>query len=432
MSKLSVETNNWLINCRNSWDTLYRRSIPVYWYECEKRASASAENPNISLYQVYRNMGVANIKKCIDSDTSVIFYGNNEHEEIVKIVANPSSNPEYLKNGWAGLSSKLIIKIPNHVLLPAEVVYWLADVNNSQINTLLAENLTSDHSFFKAGKKITVSDLIDSAKTAWPDSASQSPSHFTVGIPELQFLLGVIDKYLALPDTSDNFREAFVSIDNRISNCLTVVLSQWVELGHFFPFGFVMTNDNSGKQPPCPFLDSFYADSTQHNSRAASANPKKRLATSGLRDKTSTFGPTSQVENRDPNGVIADRGGSEGMDDDYAWEHFAPRMVAYNWQSMRALRPCIKHGDHLNDHKAVQEVLGYAGTAFTDISVELEDALPWNVEKRKGNKDVFSWNYKAFTSRLLVDYPEPPHPQDRPMALTDLLAARVNEPFTSL
>jgi hypothetical protein len=128
------------------------------------------------------------------------------------------------------------------------------------------------------------------------------------------------------------------------------------------------------------------------------------------------------------------RGGSQGLDDDYNWEHFAPEMVACNWQFLRALKGGIKNGSSLRDYQTMLHILDYKIPRFAEIFIELEDALPWGIVKHEANakhsENKAEWNYKAYTTTLLVEYPKPPAPLNRPMAMCDLIADRANEPFT--
>ena len=79
-----------------------------------------------------------------------------------------------------------------------------------------------------------------------------------------------------------------------------------------------------------------------------------------------------------------DRGGSTGLDEDYAWEHFVPRVIAYNWTTLRSTDDCtrceiIRDDSHFNDYKTMLYNLGFIVPTFVDIHMHLVDELPFEV-----------------------------------------------------
>lgn len=412
MNKPNGKKIPWIVNTRDSWDSLYQRSVPVYWYKYE-----SGSKP-VSLYDMYHEMGVTNVEKC--GDTDVIFRSIDAQRRIIKVSAFVSSNPVYTPERWVGLQARLTIKIPNRVLLAAEIVNWFKAINNNNLNDLLYETLANSYPPLAPLEQIkTVGNFIDGAKRPYLED------QYTVEIPKILVLLGVIDKFILNRQATNEFKKAFNRIEGQISNSLTVLLSQWTSLGRFFPFGFVMSEQDGWIRPPYCFpywyQDATLQDSADLNEVAQSIN---NLAMT-LQSKPNAESHNAAVNSGDRDN---NRGGAQGLDNDYDWEHFAPEMVACNWQFLRALKGGIKHATSLSDYQAMLNVLKYTIPKFTEIFIELEDALPWGVTP---DSTESAWNYDAYTTHLLVEYPKPPAPMNRPMAMCDLIADRVNEPFTS-
>lgn len=117
-----------------------------------------------------------------------------------------------------------------------------------------------------------------------------------------------------------------------------------------------------------------------------------------------------------------DRGGSEGLDDDYMWLHFAPRMVSWNWSTTPDRQ--IKNNTSLSHYPIMMEDLNYQMAPEINVILQYADKAP-------SENGVF--NLSEYSSLLEVDFPSSKVIKDgfSPIALSDLISNRANQPFTS-
>jgi hypothetical protein len=428
------EKITWTVESRDDWDSLFRRSVPYYWYGCGTNPDGSAKEP--SLYDVYNQMGVTNIidprvAGCINprDQRGVIFYRDGKKEREF-ILVRPTSDrsrgrllPEFKADGWHNLYSELTFKIPKCVVLPAQISIWFDSYSENLYELNLPGSKSKERGTNGFLEEVLVEDIKDAlenmkahAKKHFDSEDKLVPSLLIVEISDLMVLLGRIDHFFnVFHNKPTPIYNQFKLIDLEIYSILTALLAQWIELECYFPFGFIM----SGITPllnPCPLPLSYTTTECP--------------IPSGTAQGESSIGAwDAAVVNS--NTVTSDRGGSSGMDSDYDWQHAAPKLVSYNWQSMRALNGGIKDGDRLSNYPDLLKNVGFSIPDFTDMVVKLEESLPVNIQC-DGGKHSLEWNLSNYASALDVEYPNPPAPRDRPMALSDLLASRANEPFTSL
>lgn len=117
-----------------------------------------------------------------------------------------------------------------------------------------------------------------------------------------------------------------------------------------------------------------------------------------------------------------DRGGSEGLDDDYMWLHFAPRMVSWNWASTNEEK--IKNNTSLSHYPVMMKDLNYDMAPEINVVLQYADKLPC---------ENGVYNLNEYSSLLEVDFPSAKAIKEgfSPIALADLISNRANQPFTS-
>lgn len=442
MSELS-----WKVANRDSWDVLYQESVSYYWNVIDKNIDKNSD----FLFDIYKSMGVSNISK---DKEGVVFYGDDESQQIVKIIPNFTdsatagyiSGDAYTKvNGWSGLRSKLTIKIPNSVLLDSKIVQVVEAIDFDKLDYLcgyaLGKDLVDFFSFRlpkeSEGSIEAVKVLINSSFSAYESSNSLC----SVKIPELLTLLGILDavntKFQSVCDddqVTDEVGGILSRIDSAIYKPLTTLLSSYVSLGLFFPFGFNMSIDANKSQ-----MNSLAGLRNNVESSLVNSTLKSDVSEQDFANAVSGMhGYFSQSDRPalDDLSQDGDRGGASGLTDDYAWEQFVPRMVAYNWHSLRDVNDnsngdVLEDNTSLKDYKRMLYNLGFKIPDFTDIVIRLEENLPYKIDGDLESSYKLDWNYSDFISSLEIAYPTPPECSVKPMALCDLIARRANEPFTS-
>ncbi|CAM1369039.1 hypothetical protein [Tenacibaculum xiamenense] len=128
------------------------------------------------------------------------------------------------------------------------------------------------------------------------------------------------------------------------------------------------------------------------------------------------------------NSQVNDRGGITGFQDDFEYLQFIPRMISYIWD-----HPQIGNKDHifiLNDQKELLAKLGYQIPSGLEIKVKPTTQI---LEINRKEKYIeINIDLNQYFSTLQIDIPAPPESYVQPIALSDLLAMRINEPFTTL
>lgn len=450
---------DWKVQNRDSWDVLYQESVSFYWNGFSKDKSPSG----MSAYEIYSALGVSNIKP---EGESVVFYGDNELQEIIKVTPIFSSDNDssgYIsasaytnENGWKGLRTRLSIKIPNRVLLDSKVTSLLMQMDFDKL-AFLCKNVLGKElaSFFSASDGQAAEDIKAHVKASF-SQYKKSDRLSVMSTPELLATLGILDALNNQLQASCDDDNRVTEVDTLVSNIdsaiyrpLTVLLSSCISLGLYFPFGFNMSLDVGTSQATT--LPALRAKIEQLSSGLQASTVAERIDFAGivdvLYDHFSTTESSVQLNDSQAQGVDIgdaavtssegglsqkyDRGGAAGLNDDYAWEHFVPRMVSYNWESIRKGDQSIKDDSSLKDYKGMLHNLGYKIPDFTDINLRLEDSLPFELMGDIDGDYQIEWNFSGYKSELEVVYPTPPESSVKPMALCDLIARRANEPFTS-
>ncbi|CAM3934819.1 hypothetical protein [Pseudoalteromonas byunsanensis] len=188
------------------------------------------------------------------------------------------------------------------------------------------------------------------------------------------------------------------------------ILSEYVALGLYFPF-----SEKFG-----PSFD-YNSDGSESSASEKVAQNMFETPVSAVQSSDTSFGALNENDNYTNLGQTGDRGGSEGVDDDYRWLQFVPRLVAYNWTLSDKER--IKPGSSLAEYPHILESLGFEIPRGLRIVMDYANYLP---------SDNGQFNINEYTSLLSIDFPKPPEKEGyNPIALADLLAQRGNLPFTS-
>ncbi|KZN30294.1 hypothetical protein N480_04930 [Pseudoalteromonas luteoviolacea S2607] len=219
---------------------------------------------------------------------------------------------------------------------------------------------------------------------------------------------------------------ALISFLNQISSNQAYTLSSYTALNLFFPFGFEMTqpfelNPVNGEKNNTDELAGLGTQVLTNLSQKFKAgvlqNPVKLAYNSAGYNTETIFGSPG------------DRGGAAGLDGDYAWSQFVPRMVAYNW-NFNSLGLDDGKEKSLSDKafSAMKTLFGYHVPQAINIEVQEAARLPFvftdNTEKTR------IWNIEEYLSELVIEFPNPPQGFFQPIALADFRAIRANEPFT--
>ncbi|MBQ4860696.1 hypothetical protein J8L98_03165 [Pseudoalteromonas sp. MMG013] len=169
-----------------------------------------------------------------------------------------------------------------------------------------------------------------------------------------------------------------------------------------------------------PFAEDF--NSSYFDTEFVSQNIVKNEP-SVVYEKNRTF----SIENSNSKNLLqkGDRGGSTGLDDDYCWMHFIPRLVALNWSL--SSKEALIDGSKLCDYPHILSQLNYKIPNGLNVYISYA-----NTESISSEGEID--NINSYTSTLLLDLPEKVSTQSdnlNPMALADLIAIRANQPFTS-
>ncbi|MFT7682166.1 MAG: hypothetical protein ACI935_001637 [Moritella dasanensis] len=180
------------------------------------------------------------------------------------------------------------------------------------------------------------------------------------------------------------------------------VLSDYTSLGLYFPFG------TDYKKPYKTENDTLIEDMLKLTGSQAlfmgSANSSPAVAS----------------------GESGDRGGAYGIDEDYRWIQFVPRLIAYNW--MQNKEEQLVDGCILNEKSELLDIFGYKIPDGLKVIVKYAKTKP--LEEINGIK---AWNMNDYVSALTIDIPLPPSDASyKPIALADLMATRANQPFTCI
>lgn len=194
---------------------------------------------------------------------------------------------------------------------------------------------------------------------------------------------------------------------NTPGNIQTSALSDFVAMGRYFPFStpFVQPDDSTGTTNVPVDIE---IDDLQ--------DPEPSACRIHCRE----------ADNEDANNSLAqegDRGGAEGLNDDYLWLHFAPRMVSYNWAETADNK--IRNNSSLSCYPIMLENLNYTMAPEINVIVQYADKLPCT-------DGVY--NINEYASLLEIDFPVASKSIKagyNPIALADLIANRANQPFTS-
>lgn len=431
-------TENWVVANRDSWDVLYQESVAYYWNSSDKSGPG-----NQDLFSIYEAMGVSNIRKDEEREGDVLFLSETG-EEIVRVhpVFSGDKGDSYIsgdaykpKNGWSELTSEMRVKIPNRVLLSNVVRDAIEAIDFDKLEEITKKSLGKEPS--ELFKYIDGSCSTSVREHILSSFESSGVDGFSIArIPALLTFVGLLDSVIyhyqdVCANVDSSIVDLFGSIESNVYRPLTGLLSSYVSLGLFFPFGFnMLVNVGRVQEETVTALRSnINASLVTHVPNAEDVDFTALI--SGLHNYYSQkdFVRASLAQEDD-------RGGIEGFNDDYAWEQFVPRLVAYNWASMRSTsrasrKEILEEDELLNDCTVMLENLGYKIPDATRIAVSLVDELPFTIDKGDDGSLNVDWNFKPFISELSVIYPTAPSLDVRPMALGDLIARRANEPFTS-
>jgi hypothetical protein len=143
------------------------------------------------------------------------------------------------------------------------------------------------------------------------------------------------------------------------------VLSQFVQLGMYYPFG-------------------------QASSSAFSTDALKA------------------VQSSSNDSEVGDRTGVKEIDADYDWIQFVPRLVAYIWGKESSYNQ-TSLDINLNINKDLTQALGYEVSEGLVVRAEYSNSKPVIDGK---------FNYNDYVSLVTIDFPAPPE-MSQPMALAD-------------
>jgi hypothetical protein len=189
------------------------------------------------------------------------------------------------------------------------------------------------------------------------------------------------------------------------------ILADYSSMSLYFPFGEKFTTPYEGDSSEYNFVErapkTSFAAYTPEKAQTTAKRPNAGMGALGDNEHAAL----SQQ---------GDRGGSEGLDDDFRWLHFVPRMVAYNWLASDEER--IKPGTSLSEYPELLKALGYTIPKGLNVILEYADYLP---------RENDQFNINDYTSVLSIDFPAPPTQEGyKPIALADFMAQRANMPFT--
>ncbi len=214
------------------------------------------------------------------------------------------------------------------------------------------------------------------------------------------------------------------------------MLSDFVAIQRYFPFAqLFQQSDDSTNSASVP-LDIKIDDLDHDSLEIGTAQNSTGLGG----DESNPFLSYGQENHSQQEG---DRGGSEGVDDDYAWMHFVPRLVAYNWSLEKSKRigavktqegyGLTKRAVALEDYPTLLNNLDYEIADGLNILISYAESMP-SEEVMDHMTDTLTkkYNVNSYTATLSIDMPEPLEKEDYdPIALADLIAMRANQPFTS-
>ena len=189
------------------------------------------------------------------------------------------------------------------------------------------------------------------------------------------------------------------------------ILADYSAMKLYFPFGESFNTPYEG--------DSSQFRHVENGPRTSFAAYTPEQAPQAAQRQSANLGALNENEYAGL-GQQGDRGGAEGLDDDFRWLHFVPRLVAYNWLASDEER--IKPGTSLSQYPDMLKALGYDIPKGLNIILEYADYLP---------RENGEFNVNDYTSVLSIDFPAPPTQEGyKPIALADFMAQRANMPFT--
>ncbi len=214
-------------------------------------------------------------------------------------------------------------------------------------------------------------------------------------------------------------------------------------------------------------IDTWWKDTHNQNSTDKFVNRLRNVILNILINQHKKAG-----EKPNPVGQLFDRGGAQAFDDDFNWQYFVPRMVAYNWnhkwqtavvrfsQSLegektltriedklqQSKEKCVDEvykilkdaklidiivnnfentitdGDQLSSYPEMLETLEYKIIDGLNIFIKYADKLP---------QDNDGWHPEDYACELEVILPAPPEIEDiGASAIADFTALRASQPFT--
>ncbi|PCJ16101.1 MAG: hypothetical protein COB04_11660 [Gammaproteobacteria bacterium] len=391
------------INNRDDWDKAWQQVVALYWVEFDDLWEAqglsvgpkAGEERNVLLYLLnklgVKNVGCAGVE---GKKYSVKFYYKN-------LVVTKQDKIPHQKNDESNVNVMVVATFPN-------------DEGEVRYRSNLAYTTTNGWEGLWSSLEIKIPFKLDFGG-------------FKMPIPYL-FEEDMNDSLKELKELKNISRknEDVIDLICEMQGVTLTVLSDYIRLGSFFPFGFDM-QDSSG------LLDSSFGPVkvtseiwTRNNIEMAKVWMEKIEPSEKGDSFDKSFGGCSKHGDLSAGATTlseaGDRGGAEGLTDDYGWEQFVPRMVSYVWAHSRG--ESVKDASLL-DHKAMLYDLGYripngVGVSVKPVDVKVDD---------DGN---FKIKEVDFYSTLEVVIPAPPASNYQPIALSDFIAVRSNEPFTSV
>lgn len=203
------------------------------------------------------------------------------------------------------------------------------------------------------------------------------------------------------------------------------ILADYIAYGGYLPFSTSFSSDYCNNSEESVYSAYRLAvrdtlpslnESTDNKCTADQLN-EEELIDLLLRHKSDN----SVAENDLGNLTPGDRGGASGLNDDYAWAHFVPKMISYNWAETGF--GTLKDNALLDNYKDMLYGLGYEVPEHLNISIRYAKNLiePGNLK-----------SLQAYASTVEVLLPKVPELDVQPIALANLVSKRGEAPFTCI